>query len=217
MNYRLLMALLFGLSLGLQAHNPLAASYYIEVNKDLSVLHIYLAQAGVEQALLQHHSSKQLSTMPPAEYKQVIVNYVRDNFSLQADQKNVTLGAGGVKLGTHQTDLKFLLEGIDAVPVELEINIPAFAENEYHQSVFSYSLYGKKGKAILSADNNYGANIILDKQAVATTFRAWALVGLLLVGTSALFFVQRRCFGVGYLHMRRYGGPYSSAVKEIIH
>ncbi|PHI18499.1 hypothetical protein CEQ90_17620 [Lewinellaceae bacterium SD302] len=67
----------------------------------------------------------------------------------------------GIKLGNHQTDLKFVLP---PTPVNIETiraDIPAFTENENHQTIFSYLVAGKNEHVILHRSNDFRANIQL--------------------------------------------------------
>lgn len=137
------------------AHNPLSATYYLEASKGVSVLNIYLAQAGLNQALIQIHGKENIDKMHIDDYKQEVVTYVKNNFQLSIDGDSMVVGKGGVKLGSHQTDLKFIMPEVASNAENLEVTIPAFSENSGHQTVFSFLIYGQKGKVILGKQNDY--------------------------------------------------------------
>lgn len=201
------MALALCMSISLKAHNPLSATYYVEVKDGVQVLNIYLAQTGVDYALLKQYSKSEIESMSLADYKQSIVDYIKSNFELQADGRKVQLGQGGIKLGSHQTDLKFILSGIDSTTQQLEIRIPAFRENDHHQSVFSFLIYGEKGKVILHEDNDYQAHISIHDGMPflkSTTYQAYLGPGMLALGL---------CFGFVFLwiDLQRKEGAMSSA------
>ncbi|NRR90519.1 hypothetical protein HSX10_02970 [Winogradskyella undariae] len=139
------------------AHNPLSAMYYLEVKDDFSILNISLSQVGLNEAISKYY--KDDNELSEAEYKELIVKYVRANFNLNINDSNINLLDGGVKLGNHQTDLKFITSKVPSNLETLNIKIDAFKENEHHQTIFSMSYHQKTSKVILNEANSYTSHL----------------------------------------------------------
>lgn len=146
------------------AHNPLSAKYYLEHNEKGTFLSIYLSQTGVDKAFNKKYGQEIIQQKTALEYKELLVQYIKSNFNLKIDNQKIELLDGGIKLGNHQTDLKFILSPFAKDIETININISAFQENEKHQTIFSYNLYGLVDKAILSHKNDYTATIILNEE-----------------------------------------------------
>ncbi|MEO1261146.1 MAG: hypothetical protein AAFZ15_20255, partial [Bacteroidota bacterium] len=136
-------------------HNPLSAKYHLEAGEKVSLLSINLSQDCLNQALLKKYGKEEIEALTQNDFKELIVNYIKSKFSMSFDNKEIKLKEGGVKLGSHQTDLKFVLPPISNEAEEIKINIPAFKENENHQTIFSYKTKRKADYEILSSNNNY--------------------------------------------------------------
>lgn len=158
-------------------HNPLSAKYHLEAGEKVSLLTINLSQDGVNQVLLKAYSEKELEALSQNEFKALIVNYIKSNFSLSFDKKEIKLKEGGVKLGSHQTDLKFVLPPVSSEVEQIEIHIPAFKENDNHQTIFSYKTNRKADYEILSSKNNYQSTIMLLTPAKSKNWFWFNLVG----------------------------------------
>jgi len=161
------------------AHNPLSATYYLEVNQELGILNVSVSQAGFQEALNKHYPEVEFINLSAIEYKKLAVDYIKGNFNLTVNGNQVQLLNGGLKLGDHQTDLKFITSDLPDEFSTLAITIDAFKENEHHQTVFSLSLHGVSDKVILSEKNNYGTSIefkdhkIMDKKEGFNTNYLW--------------------------------------------
>lgn len=143
----------------IKAHNPLSAMYYLEVKEDINILNISLSQTGLNEALKKHYKNVDFNKLSGIEYKKLSVKYIKDNFYLKINNNEVTLQDGGIKLGSHQTDLKFVLRELPKTFKILTVKINAFIENKNHQSIFSLRLNGKTSKIILSQNNNYSTSV----------------------------------------------------------
>ncbi|MGB5553725.1 MAG: hypothetical protein WBM83_03625 [Flavobacteriaceae bacterium] len=176
------------------AHNPLSAMYYFEVKDDFGILNISLSQAGFQEALTAHYPAIDFNKLSDVDYKQWAVAYVKDNFHLNINGNQIELLNGGLKLGNHQTDLKFVTEKLPNAFHTLEVEINAFRENEHHQTIFSWSLHGETDKVILSDNNDYSASVkfkdnkMLINKGIFNTDYLWfiALVPMLIIGRKVL-------------------------------
>lgn len=138
------------------AHNPLTAKF--ELNAALqegAILNIYLSQTGLHQALIKYYEQTDFATISANEYKKLAVQYLKKHIAITADTELLKIGEGGIKLGSHQTDLKFLIENYPSEVNDLEVNISAFNGNENHHSVFWWKRKDAKTKIILSAKNDF--------------------------------------------------------------
>jgi len=171
------------------SHNPLSAAYYLEVNENLNILNIYLSQGGINKAIITKFGEEKVNAMSSDEFKQVIVDYIKENFELSVNGEEITLLSGGIKLGSHQTDLKFITSSFPNEINEMAIYIPAFKENDQHQSIFTYNLHGEADKAILSRNNNYSKEILFGEQSEKDLW-SWVVLGIVMIGGGMAFFFQ---------------------------
>ncbi|WCO00650.1 hypothetical protein [Psychroserpens ponticola] len=140
-------------------HNPLSAMYYLEVKDGINILNINLSQDGLNAALRKHFPKIKFEKISKTEFKQLTVSYLKNNFHLDINGSTIDLLEGGIKLGSHQTDAKFMVSSLPETFKKLNVSIKAFAENEQHQTVFSLLLNGKTSKVILNKNNDYTASV----------------------------------------------------------
>jgi hypothetical protein len=145
----------------LLGHNPLSAKYQVVAGEGATLLSISLSQTGLDLALSKAYSQEMLDTLEQKEYKELVIDYVKNNFDFSVNNESVILKKGGIKLGSHQTDLKFVLPPFPKEIEEFSIDIPAFKDNKYHQTIFSYNLFGMADKVILSNKNDYKSTVVL--------------------------------------------------------
>ena len=146
------------------AHNPLTAKFELTADwkNNAAILNIYTSQAGVHEALIKHYTQIDFTSIEINEYKKLIVQYLKKHILIHADDILLEIGEGGIKLGNHQTDLKFLIENYPSEVNTLKVEINAFQENEDHHSVFWWKTKNAKSKLILS-DKNEFQGILSDK------------------------------------------------------
>lgn len=169
------------------AHNPLSSKYHLETSIDASLLTINLSQDGVNQVLINEYGRDYTEKLDQKEFKELIINYVKKNFTLTIDGKLIELGQGGIRLGSHQTDLKFIIKTVSKKINTIQVEIPAFKENGAHQTIFSYTINGKNDKVILCNKNDYKSKInfrehqasLLSPQMLAVVSTILALVVLI--------------------------------------
>ncbi|WP_159023870.1 hypothetical protein [Formosa sp. L2A11] len=193
----LFLCLFIALSINtIQAHNPLSAAYYLEVKENLGILNVSLSQVGFQEALVKHYSDLDLDALSNDEYKMLAVKYIKEHFKLEINGEDVVLLNGGLKLGNHQTDLKFITSKLPEVFKTLDLNINAFTENEHHQTIFSLLLNENTSKVILSEKNNYSASMsfqnskMIAKGKRTITRYLWILaivIPVVLVGKKLMF------------------------------
>lgn len=172
-------------------HNPLSARYHLEAGEQASLLTVNLSQDGVNQALLQTHDQQELEGMDQKQFEELIVDYVKRNFSLSVNDQEITLQKGGIKLGSHQTDLKFVLPAFTEQIEHIDVDIPAFNENENHQTIFSYNIAGRAEHVILSLNNNYKSSINFQIAAASANSYLW-LISLGVISLIVIILMKTR-------------------------
>ncbi|MEO9503572.1 MULTISPECIES: hypothetical protein [Nonlabens] len=175
------------------SHNPLSASYYFEVSENASLLSISLSQDAINKVLLTTYTKAELEEMNQKNFEELIVKYIKSHFKVILDDVAVELKKGGIKLGSHQTDLKFVLPPYAQDIDEIVVDIPAFKENGKHQTIFSYNINGKTNKVILSELNNYKVTIELnEKEAIIKNHQLWNYSGIAILLVITLLFFRKR-------------------------
>lgn len=181
MKFILFHLLLTLLPVSLFAHNPLSARYELNQEDNHWTLNINLSQSGLEQALLKQYSKESLNTKTTTQLKQLIIEYIKPRFVLKVNGEKITLKDGGLRLGNHQTDLKFILADLPQKIEEATISIPAFKENKQHQTIFFHHLNGQAEHLVLSTNNDYQAIIIEAPKSKLTTYLLITLGALLFI------------------------------------
>ncbi|MDB2606869.1 hypothetical protein N9Y48_03715 [Zobellia sp.] len=171
----------------LSAHNPLSAVYRLESNDNKGVLNVYLTQAAVDKALVDIHGSSVIDSISIQGYKELIVAYVKSNFKLSINDIPIELKKGGIRYGNHETDLTFITTTLPKEINHLEVEITAFENNEYHQTIFNFMKNdGTREKIILNSGNDFKSTVNLKEEDeltyVAITLGIGVLILLLLAG-----------------------------------
>lgn len=113
----------------------------------------------MNKVLIEKLGEEAFNKLDQQELKEQLFQYIKDNFILSIDDEKVQLMEGGIKLGSHQTDLKFIIPRLSEELKIMEISIPAFKQNRSHQTIFSYNINGSIDHLILNQDNNYQSTI----------------------------------------------------------
>ena len=156
----LLIGVLIFLSWNLKAHNPLTAK--VELNTSMAgggLLNIYLSQTGLHEALLKYSKETDFDNISPTAYKRLAVQYIKSHIDITADNIPLVIGEGGIKLGNHQTDLRF---SIDRVPQNIQLldaKIDIGKENGNHHTVFWWKQKEGSRKVVLSTRNQFQSEL----------------------------------------------------------
>ena len=163
-------------------HNPLSARYDLQTSENGSLLTINLSQDGVNKIFLDEYGEEKFAEMTPKVFKELIVAYIKNNFDLSINNEKINLGKGGIKLGSHQTDLKFVLPPVSGEIKEFTVAIPAFQENENHQNIFTYNLNNESNHVILNNYNDYESTVTLIESEQSNNGLWLVLMGCLVLG-----------------------------------
>lgn len=152
----------------LTAHNPQQSSFKLIISEPVSFLTISLSQYGVEQALIKKHPDLDISTIEIKKLKELLVKHLKENIKLFANNEQlVQIGKGVIKLGSHQTDLKFQLTNFPEELKYLEVNAPCFQENEKQNNFFTVVYKGLNTRAKLSRENNFTSQFIFNENEIS--------------------------------------------------
>lgn len=196
-----LIVVLFGAMASIAiAHNAKIATYTLRDTGTGWFIEMNFAQTAIDAQMLKLYDSDELIDMSTDEYKKLFLKYLSENFHLRVDGEKVEFISGGILLGSHQTDVKFVLPEIPDNPEQMSIYLPMF-EDIYNQTNL-FRIYrggGNFTKFFLSADNNFIAHMEFTDQGIVAIEKEpvnrLALVSgisILIIGIGTLFFLLRR-------------------------
>ena len=143
------------------AHDVQTAGFTLHLNGEKSYLDINLSQYGIEQALQKRHPELDFKTLANKAFKELLVSYLKQNIKLASEGEQYTLGGGLIKLGSHQSKVKFKIKNVNSTPEVLTVNIPAFAENPRQSNFFTLKADGVNQRVKLSVANDFEARVTL--------------------------------------------------------
>jgi hypothetical protein len=154
---KLLMAIVFltFANTSLKAHNPNTASAVISRINGVWLVELKISQEGADYALEKHTGAKSIHTLEPNEFKQLYLDYVIQRIKINVDDLSIKLGQGAIRLGSHQTDMKFELLNFPAVYSQVDACLPLFSENSKQNTAFQLKDENLVFKQVLNAKNEY--------------------------------------------------------------
>ena len=124
-----------------------------EINGLWSV-HFSFSRQGVDYAMNQY-LNKDISTIDQESFKLKLIDYVRSHFRMKVDHEIISLGLGGIKLGSHQTDVRFIFNEFPDDFHSIDFSVPLFKENANHHSILRFTDGENEIRKVLSKSNNY--------------------------------------------------------------
>jgi hypothetical protein len=152
-----IIALIF-ISINVSAHNPNTASVIISPINGAWVARFTISQQGANHALNIYYADKDLSSISSTEYKELYIEYLRKKIVLLIDNKEIALSSGGIKLGDHQTDIKFLLPDFPVNYNTIQLKLPMFDENKQQNTVVKFIENNKSFRKILNHKAGFSVN-----------------------------------------------------------
>lgn len=147
------------------AHNTKIATFTLRDTGAGWLMEMNFSQKGVEAAMINLHGKQALQGLDKKSYQKLVVDYVKSNFNLTVDGRQIKLGTGGVVLGSHQSDLKFILPEIPLQPLEAQVHIPMFNSTYDHTNLFRVYRGGKNiSKFFLNEENDFEVNLFFTAQ-----------------------------------------------------
>lgn len=156
--YISLFVMLFGFFAS--AHDPFSARFELHTNhKEGALLHIYLSQVSVHKTLIGVHPQVDFEKVEADQYKEMVVAYLKDHITIHGDGIEMNIGVGAIRLGSHQTELKFHLKNYPDHVERLEVAIDAFGESKRQHSVFWWYTSEKSSRLVLSSVNGFSGKM----------------------------------------------------------
>lgn len=139
----------------LWAHNPSQSSLTFSIYAQTGFLELSLAQYGIEQALVKKYPDLDLKVIEQKDFKELLVEYLKETIMISANGQPLKIGRGVIKLGNHQTDLKFQVDNIPEELNMIEVDAHCFHENKNHQNFFTLIYKDLNARDKLSQENNF--------------------------------------------------------------
>ncbi|MBT28139.1 MAG: hypothetical protein CMO01_00660 [Thalassobius sp.] len=149
------------------AHNTNIACYTLRDTGAGWMIEINFAQAGLLADVKRDMSNSDFAKLNNEELKSHIIEKIQRNFHLEVDGIKVPLRDGGILMGNHQTNLKFILPEIPANPQQMDVSIPMCSETYNHTNIFRIYRGGEKiPKFFLSEDNKFHVALVFSNDKV---------------------------------------------------
>ena len=167
MNIKFIIVCLFVLFQSqLLAHNPNQASIKLVIQEKGAFIDFNMSQYGIEQVLLKKNPNLDLKTISKKELQELIINEVKKKIELTSNGKTVDLGTGVIRLGNHETNLKFLIENLPKNIEFIDVKANCFQENENQTNFFTILFKDKNARAKLFKKNNYQSKFIFNQDEI---------------------------------------------------
>lgn len=136
-----------------EAHSPDVSSTILSEQEDGKwVLQVRAALTAYEYEIHQHYGSTAYKT--PEEFRQLVIQHIQKNLSVQFDQENtITLSNGVVKLG-HETNAVFEVIGVPKKFSSVEFKNSTFQDISRNQSALIIFKKGLEQKQFILNDAN---------------------------------------------------------------
>lgn len=154
-NRLLVLCMLMLATISVHAHNPHTTSVVISPVNGVYSMHYVISQEGANYALAENYSGQDLKSLSSDEYKEKYIDYIKEHVQLNIDGKLIPLGSGGIKLGNHQTDVRFLLPDYPADYKTVEMTLDLFRQNENQNTVVRFIEGDKSFRKVLNAKNGF--------------------------------------------------------------
>jgi len=144
------------------AHNPTIASYSLRQLDHVWILEGSFAQSGLHAAISEVHPGIIAENTP--SYKEAIAEYVKSHIEIRLSDGSLwNLKEGGVRLGNHQSDVKFVLSKLDHMPESIDVSISCLAENDHQQNILRVPALGSVDHVVLTEENDFQTIINFSK------------------------------------------------------
>ena len=137
------------------AHNPNTTAVTFRPENGIWTAHFVISQQGANYALATYYATRDLGEVSIEEYKKLYLDYVKAHCQLIVDGTPVHFGSAGIRLGSHQTDIRLLIEDFPATFHQVELTLNAFEENENQHTVARFQNQAKDFRKVLSRKNGF--------------------------------------------------------------
>ncbi|MEO9805217.1 MAG: hypothetical protein ABJF04_18310 [Reichenbachiella sp.] len=169
------------------AHNAKIATFTLRDTGAGWMIEMNFAQAGVDAAMIEEHGKQNLEGLSQRVYQDLVVDYVKSNFNLIVDGKRINLETGGIMMGSHQTDLKFVLPNLPLQPTKAFVYIPMFGTTYNQTNLFRIYRGGKNiTKFFLSEDNDFKVDLTFTPDGVLAVEKETQDNKILMLGSGGI-------------------------------
>lgn len=180
------------------AHNPNTASVVISPVKGIWMVQYTISQQGANYALNKHFKNTDLHNLSLKKYKELYIKYIKEHTSLWVDEQKTELASGGIRLGNHQTDMKFLIPNFPKNYEKVKLQLNIFDENDNQNTVVKFVEQNKSFRKVLNHENNF----TLTFQNTGTAYvgdsdneinkQIYYLLGFTFLAIATIIFFQRK-------------------------
>ncbi|MBI1288361.1 MAG: hypothetical protein GC178_12385 [Flavobacteriales bacterium] len=147
------------------SHDPNLATFTISQKKGVWILEMSCAQEGLDRAMRKFKPEVAKLGFSDRSYKEAVVEYLKSTIFIQADDfAEVTLGQGAIKLGAHQSNVKFELSGMPDSPKRLKLRLASMSENPEHVSLVKVFLPTELKRFLLDKNNHFEVAFEMDRK-----------------------------------------------------
>lgn len=189
---------LFAVVQSVLAHNPHSSSLRLTVVERGGVLELSLSQYGVEQALIKKYPDMDLKSMEQNEFKENLIQYIKETISFSANGKALKIGSGIIKLGSHQTDVKFKILNIPKEIKYLDADVHCFKENEKQANFLTLSYNGLVCRAKLTKESNFVSHFVVNEHKISIDYNTKDVSKSGLISIIAIFFLVMVFLGLKF-------------------
>jgi hypothetical protein len=147
--------LLFQLSSHGHDHN--LSTFTIYQNAGAWLIKIDFPTSTLLSSLNEKYRSDSISEQ---EMKEEIIRYFKTHIELITDSTAVVqLGEGGIKYGTHSSEVVFILKGYEPNWATMACHISAFQENDEQNNLLRVNIDESTYKVFLNSKNNFSTTL----------------------------------------------------------
>jgi len=136
------------------AHDINTASVVLTKQKEFWIVHISFARSAANYSIAEY-SKISNDALKDEVFKKQLISYVKSHFKLSIDDEIISIGSGGIKLGNHQTDLRFIIPSFPKNYKTIKISIPLFKENKNQHTVVRLKDDQYEFRKILNHSNEF--------------------------------------------------------------
>ena len=137
------------------AHNPNTTSVNLSPINGIWVAQFTISQEGANVALKKFYKDLNLQNLTLKEYKELYIKYIKEHTTLKVDGNEVLFSSAGIKLGNHQTNIKFILEDLPISFDNIFLKLAIFEENQDQNTVVTFKNEDKTFRKVLNNNNNF--------------------------------------------------------------
>lgn len=140
-----------------RAHDPRLTSVHLHDGPDGAWLDLYVPTEGVRSAFAARFADD--APLDTVAGRERLVRYVRDTVRLTSPGGDWSFGAGGVRVGAHETVVRLTVVPPDGARMPLGIHAPLFAENPGARVTVRYADAASETRVVLRQDAAFAATL----------------------------------------------------------